>query len=230
MQIPPFLPLLPLLLPTTTAHPLLLPPRDAAPADAPDALPRISSISYSGTGCPSSSPGVDRTGSSWADLAFRMNGLEAVIPVPSTSTVPSPYTSTANCQVHVQVAAAGAAPGWQVGLRDVAVRGRAVLDPGAALEYYVTSFWSQDAGATTTVRGTLSNTGAARLDADVTVLATVPDDRVAWSPCAAAGPDDGAPLGLLNVNFRVALLADGGRYAFFGRAPTESWGYVWRRC
>ncbi|KAI0593861.1 hypothetical protein F4775DRAFT_607060 [Biscogniauxia sp. FL1348] len=196
------------LLTLTTAHPY---PLDAP---APAALPRIASISYSGTGCPSSSPGVDRTGASWADLAFRMNGFEA-----------APTTTTANCQVHVQ--AAGAAPGWQVGLCDVQVRGHAVLDPGATLEYYVTSFWSEDAGAATTIRSTLANDGAARLDADVTARATVPDDQVAWSPCAAA--PDGA-LGLLNVNFRVALLADAGQYGFFGRAPTETWGYVWRRC
>ncbi|KAI5922594.1 hypothetical protein F4810DRAFT_720991 [Camillea tinctor] len=207
--------MLPLLLPLLllpTAYPLALPPRDA-----PAALPRIASVSYSGTGCPSSSPAVDRTGASWADLAFRMNGFEAAVPG-------SIESSTANCQVHVQ--AAGTTAGWQVGLRDVSVRGHAVLDPGAALEYYVTSFWSQDAGNTITIRGTLPNTGAARLDADVVAHTTITDDQVVWSPCAGA---DGN-LGLLNVNFRVALQADGNQYGFFGKAPTESWGYVWRRC
>ncbi|KAI1336292.1 hypothetical protein F5Y15DRAFT_419083 [Xylariaceae sp. FL0016] len=192
--------------------------RDAA--DAPPSMPRVSSITYSGSGCPSSSPGVDKLGS-WNDLAFRMNGFEAK--------VPGTATSTENCQVHLQ--ASGCSAGWQVGIKDVYVRGHLALDPGATLDYYVTSFWSQDAANTATIQASLPNTGTTRLDADVTAHASVPDAEVVWSPCSRS---DGY-LGILNVNFRAALLtADGNQYGYFGKggdsAPLESWGYVWRRC
>ncbi|KAI0008575.1 hypothetical protein F4779DRAFT_641533 [Xylariaceae sp. FL0662B] len=192
--------------------------------DAPGELPRIVSVSYSGSGCPSSSPAVDRTTGSGAVEAFRLNGFKA-------ETTPSASTSSVNCQVHLQLT--GASAGWQVGVGDVVVRGRLVLDPGARLEYYVTSFWSEDAGETVTIRGTVPNDGLGRLDSAVTTRATVPPADVVYSPCTA-GPD--GAVGLLNVNFRVALLADGNQYGYFGKdaasavAATESWGYVWRRC
>ncbi|KAI0023059.1 hypothetical protein F4780DRAFT_777182 [Xylariomycetidae sp. FL0641] len=206
------------LLPLSASMPVQHPAREAPPAP-----PRITAVSYSGNGCPSSSPGVERTGT-WADLAFRLNGFEA-----SSATGSSDVRSASvNCEVHAEVA--GCAAGWQVGVRDVRVRGHAVLDAGAALDWFVVSYWSREAGKGTTIKGTLPNPGAGRLDADVTAQTSIPDGQVVWSACSGA---DGA-LGLLNVNFRVALQADGDQYGYFGHdadtKPVESWGYVWRRC
>lgn len=134
-----FVPALPLL---TSATPLPPPsPYHSSSSSlsnrsAPASLPSISSVSYSGSGCPSASPAVVRSGA-FAEPAFRLNGFEAQVPG---------GTSTVNCQVHVQ--AEGASSGWQLGLESVTVRGHLVLDPGAALDWYVTSFFSEEAEKT----------------------------------------------------------------------------------
>ncbi|KAI0890209.1 uncharacterized protein GGS22DRAFT_9641 [Annulohypoxylon maeteangense] len=196
----------------------------AAPAtlttrEAPSPPPRIVSVSYSGSGCPSASPAVDRTGG-FEDIALRMNSFEARTTTAADSSV--------NCQAHLSIA--GSAAGWQVGVKDVYVKGHLVLDPGASLDYYVTSFWSEDAGRTTTIKGSLANNGGGQLNQDIEARSTVPDGQVVYSPCTGARGD----VGLLNVNFRVALQAAGTQYGYFGKDPdttaSESWSYVWRRC
>ncbi|KAI1203957.1 hypothetical protein F5X97DRAFT_337821 [Nemania serpens] len=192
---------------------------EAPDTAAPSALPHIASISYSGTGCPSSSPGVERTGAGFNDIGFRLNGFAA--------TLPGIETSTTACQIHLQ--ATGCAAGWQVGIQSATVKGHLVLDPGASITWYLTSFWSENAAATSTISGTISNTGSSRLDDDVARSASA--GAVAWSQCARGG--DGS-LGILNVNFRVALDAPGKQYGYFGKdagtATAESWNYVWRQC
>ncbi|KAI1779605.1 hypothetical protein F4818DRAFT_146249 [Hypoxylon cercidicola] len=209
----------------TTLIPILSSFAAAAPTtqpiarDAPSPSPRVASVSYSGSGCPSSAPGVDRSGG-FDDMALRMNAFEA-------TTAGGVADASVNCQAHLAIS--GSAQGWQVGVRDVDVRGHLVLDPGAALDYYVTSFWSEDAEKTVTIRGTFSNGGAGRLNQDVTAHSTVPDNQVVYSPCVGSGGN----VGLLNVNFRVALQA-AGQYGYFGKdadtTASENWSYVWRRC
>ncbi|KAI4865100.1 hypothetical protein F4820DRAFT_308012 [Hypoxylon rubiginosum] len=188
--------------------------------EAPSPPPRIASVSYSGSGCPSASPAVDRSGG-FDDIALRLNSFEA-------TTAGGVADASVNCQAHLAIA--GSAQGWQVGVKDVYVKGHLVLDPGAELDYYVTSFWSEDADKTVTIRGTLSNGGAGRLNQDVTAHSTVPDNQVAYSPCVGSGGN----VGLLNVNFRVALQAAGTQYGYFGKdadtTASENWSYVWRRC
>ncbi|OTB03723.1 hypothetical protein M426DRAFT_23457 [Hypoxylon sp. CI-4A] len=205
--------------PTTTTQSLAT--RDAAAAAAPNPPPRIVSVSYSGSGCPSASPAVDRSGG-FEDISLRLNSFEA------RTSGASVADSSVNCQAHLSIA--GSAAGWQVGVKDVSVKGHLVLDPGARLDYYVTSFWSESAERTVTIKGSLSNTGTSQLNQDVEAHSTVPDGQVVYSPCTSAGGD----VGLLNVNFRVALLADGAQYGYFGKDPdttaSESWSYVWRRC
>lgn len=210
------------------------------PRDTPSSLPRVTSIQYSGSGCPSSAPGVDKLGS-WDDLAFRLNNFEV--------SLLNAADSTANCEVHLQVS--GCSAGWQVGIKDVYVNGHLVLDPGAELDFYVTSFWSQDAAKTVshpqhvkltqerkgadrshkvTVKGTIENDSSNRIDEVATAHAVIPNSRVVWSPCSSSSGD----IGILNVNFRAALQADGSQSGYFGKGSdttaTESWGYVWRRC
>lgn len=128
--------LLPFLAPVLLTSASPVPEVGGALDVAPDSLPKFSSVQYSGSGCPSSAPGVVRTGA-FADPAFRLNGFEAKVP---------DGTSSVNCQVHIE--ASGASAGWQVGLDSVSVRGHLVLDPGATLDWFVTSFFSQDADRT----------------------------------------------------------------------------------
>ncbi|KAI0470157.1 hypothetical protein F4859DRAFT_121196 [Xylaria cf. heliscus] len=193
-------------------------PLSAREAAAPISLPKITSLSYSGSGCPSSSPGVERTGAGFGDIGFQLNSFQA--------SLPSIETSNTNCQVHLQ--ASGCSAGWQVGIQSATVKGHLTLDPGASITWYLTSFWSENAAVTNTISGTISNTGSSRLDEDVSRSAGA--GAVAWSPCTKG---DGV-LGILNVNFRVALDAPGKQYGYFGKdantAPAESWNYVWRQC
>jgi hypothetical protein len=123
---------LPLLVPLTFAATNRVDTRDA-----PASLPHVTSIQYSGSGCPSSAPGVDKLGS-WDDLAFRLNAFQV--------SLPDAVDSTENCEVHVEIA--GCSSGWQVGIKDVFVKGHLILDPGAELDFYVTSYWSEDAATT----------------------------------------------------------------------------------
>ncbi|GAP87273.1 putative secreted protein [Rosellinia necatrix] len=186
--------------------------------EAPVALPHITSLSYSGNGCPSSSPGVERTGAGFGDIGFRLNGFQA--------SLPGIDTSNTNCQVHLQ--ATGCAAGWQVGIQSATIKGHLVLDPGASITWYLMSYWSESAGNTNTISGTVSNSGSSRIDEDITKSANA--GAVAWSPCAKG---DGF-LGILNVNFRVSLDGSGKQYGYFGKnantATAESWNYVWRQC
>ncbi|KAI1324172.1 hypothetical protein F5Y16DRAFT_314300 [Xylariaceae sp. FL0255] len=191
--------------------------RDTAPAS----LPHISSISYSGTGCPVTNPQVIRTGAGYGDMGFELSGFQA------TLQAADPTTSTSNCEVHIN-SAGGCTAGWQAGIKGVTVAGHLVLDPGAEMDWYLSVFWSADASDTSTISGTIVNNGSTRLDEDISVTGTTGD--IVWSPCAAA---DGA-LGILNADFVVALNAPGSQYAFFGKdadtTADETWDVVWRQC
>lgn len=125
------------LLPLATAAASACVARRGGDEAAPAALPRVASVQYSGSGCPSGAPGVERSGG-FGDARFRMTAFAVASG--------AARDRTANCAVHLQ--ATGASPGWQVGIAAVDVRGRLVLDPGAALNYFVTTFWSQRAGDT----------------------------------------------------------------------------------
>jgi hypothetical protein len=200
--------------------PLLLSSGYAAPypmnASAPDSIPALGSVSYSGSGCPSSGPGVDRTGVPFSNPHFRLNGYSA-----SSDEV---YTSSVNCQVHLT--STNDVDGWQIGVSAVDFKGHVALDPGASFSWYFTSFFSHDAASTSTVRGTVSNPGTTRLNKDVSGEATIPSSDIVWSPCGT--------VGLLNVNFRVAVHTADNQYAYFGKdadtGVVESWKYSWRRC
>ena len=102
-------------------------------ADAPASQPRITSIQYSGNGCPND---ASRSGS-FNDPTFTYNRFAAVLPG---------TTQTVNCEIHVQ--AAGATAGWQVALSDVTVNGHLVLEQGTRLDYYTTVFYSENAATT----------------------------------------------------------------------------------
>lgn len=97
------------------------------------AVPRITSVQYSGSGCPNNAA---RSGD-FNNPTFKYSNFAAI----------SPGTSkTANCEVHVQ--ADGASAGWQVALSQVNVQGHLKLDAGMNLDYYTQTFFSENAGNT----------------------------------------------------------------------------------
>jgi hypothetical protein len=105
----------------------------------PSILPSITSITFSGNGCPQDdSPTV-----------LNPDFISPLFQLPSSfraSTPASAADKTRNCQAHLQ--ATGASPGWQVALRDVWVRGFVILERDAMLGSYLTAYFSQDAANT----------------------------------------------------------------------------------
>lgn len=200
---------------------------EAVPAVA---TPHITSIKYSGNGCPN-------------DAQFSGNFNNPTVTF-KDFTVSSPGEKTVNCQVHLQ--ATGASPGWQVAIKKNVVKGHLYLSPGSSLTHYTTIFFSQDAANTVslnqlnyinfrtspltrdpprqqdTFQDTVSNTGDKTTSGAVTLVSHAGAQRV-WSPCT----DKDGYTGLLNVNFRGAL--SGGGKSYF-EAKTEEWELEWRRC
>lgn len=105
----------------------------AVAADSPPSLPRITSVQYSGNGCPNNGA---RSGD-FNSPTFKYNNFAAA----------SPGTNqTVNCEVHLQ--ASGGSAGWQVALSHVNVNGHLVLDPGMSLDYYTQAYFSENAANT----------------------------------------------------------------------------------
>jgi hypothetical protein len=176
---------------------------EAVPAVA---TPHITSIKYSGSGCPN-------------DAQFSGNFNNPTVTF-KDFTISSPGEKTVNCQVHLQ--ATGASPGWQVAIKKNVVKGHLYLSPGSSLTHYTTIFFSQDASNTDTLQDTVSNTGDKTTSGGVTLVSHAGAQRV-WSPCT----DKDGYTGILNVNFRGALSGAGKSYF---EAKTEEWELEWRRC
>ncbi|KAL2017733.1 hypothetical protein VTK56DRAFT_1703 [Thermocarpiscus australiensis] len=176
-------------------------------AESDPAVPRISSISFSGNGC-SKDP---RFSGNFNDPTFTFQNFAATLPGAN---------QTVNCQAHIQTT--GASPGWQVAVKSNTVKGHVTLAPGTRLDYYTTVYFSEDASRTDTSKGTIENTGSTTINQAVTLVTDAGADEV-WSPCA----DSSGYTGILNVNFRAALSGDGKAYF---EALTENWDVEWRRC
>ncbi|KAK0748358.1 hypothetical protein B0T21DRAFT_344032 [Apiosordaria backusii] len=175
-------------------------------AAAPAAIPRITSLTFSGPGCtrdPKHTGGLSDPTFSFSNFASSLPGT----------------TKTLNCQAHLQ--ASGASPGWQVAVTTNTVKGNVYLTPGTSLEYYTTVFFSQDAAKTGTVRGHIAANDKT-VDQAVTLVSNTGANKV-WSPCTGA---DGS-IGILNVNFRTVLNGEGKAYF---EALTENWDLEWRKC
>lgn len=95
--------------------------------------PSISSVTHSGNGCPQDSQ-VDVADNG---RQFKLHGFSSRGPGPET---------TQNCALHFTVG--GAPAGWQISLQHVSVRGWGYFPNGSGLKYYLTGFWSADAGDT----------------------------------------------------------------------------------
>ena len=110
-----------------------------ASADAPS--PSIASISFSGTGCPNNGASVS---GDFSHPTFTFKHFAAVSPG---------VNSTVNCEAHITTS--GSTDGWQVALDKVNVKGHLVLDPNTDLTYFITSYFSQDAGNSVRFLGVL---------------------------------------------------------------------------
>ena len=196
-----------------------------APPDKPSA--NLTSVSFSGNGCPQSTR-VQFSGDLGAGLQLTVPNFTAV----SRGSDFDPRKRTINCQAHLSIGAGD--KGWQVSPDLIGYRGFAVLDSAdTRVNFFVTSYWSQDAAATDSTQTTISNTDGRRLaklvDTDVR--------HEVWSPCVTK---DGGPVGILNLNFRAqAASSNATALAYFG--PLEVLGrpevevsqtvtYKWRRC
>lgn len=196
----------------------------AAPAlvlAAPEVPPKITSLKFSGSGCPNNSGSVKSTSGVLGDSAtFTFGQLRG--------------DNTDNCEIHIQ--STGASQGWQAAVKEVEYQGNVALAPSSQLDTITQTFWSDHAADTvssclcrvdksllTTLQSTLKAsipcTGPAIKDA-VTIKSSTND--LTWSKCTGA---DGNP-GILNVNFRPVVQGASGTYDF----KQASWGLVWRKC
>lgn len=170
--------------------------------DGPAKKPTVSSVSYSGNGCPQQSNSVTRTGD-WDDLGFKFGQLSA----------DSPGTkSTVNCEAHV--ISAGASPYWQISVSDVTLRGRSSLSSGGSVKAFVQAYWSDAPEKTLVLEGETSSSGTVSIHAS--------GAGAAWSKCIGA---DGNP-GILNINVRVAL--SDGKNSF--DVTSDDVNFKYRRC
>ncbi|KKY37937.1 hypothetical protein UCDDA912_g02155 [Diaporthe ampelina] len=180
--------------------------------ELPASVGTVTQFRYSGNGCTQGSNSVARSGG-WVSQTYKFSQFEA-----DTTTAGTPTTE--NCELHFQ--GAGLSPGWQVSLAEADVTGKLALAPDAKVNYYWQVYWSDDAADTRTLQGSIDNTGGKNkiTNNNYTVRANVTDSL--WSQCIGA---DGNP-GILNVNFRVAVVGDGSSFD----VDTETLNYKFRRC
>ncbi|KAF1847303.1 uncharacterized protein K460DRAFT_352458 [Cucurbitaria berberidis CBS 394.84] len=171
---------------------------------APPSSPRITSLVFSGSGCPNNSGSVKSDTAYLGDnAAVSFNQLRG--------------ESTDNCAVHIQ--STGGSQGWQVAVKEITYEGNVVLKGASELDTFTQVFWSENAGNTGVLTGGLTCSGPEIRDY-VTVRSSTADLK--WSKCTSA---DGNP-GILNVNFRPVIQGEYGYYDF----KHASWKLEWRRC
>lgn len=115
---------------------------DPEPGDGELAAPNITSISFSGNGCPQGTMNQNTT--SLDNLVLGNFSTEVA------STV-SPIEKTKNCQLHINFSGDNP-PDYQFSVKDLILKGYLILESGAAATVYVTTYWSQDAGKTVSMR------------------------------------------------------------------------------
>ncbi|KAL2271412.1 hypothetical protein VTJ83DRAFT_783 [Remersonia thermophila] len=188
---------------------LLLAATSAVVADtaATPAVPKISSITFSGSGCVKD----PKFSGTFNDPTLTFSNFAAALPGKNQTT---------HCQAHIQ--ASNGSKGWQFALKSNTVRGHVVLQPGTSLTRYTTIFFSQNPTATGSFKDTITNDGNKTINRAV-VLTGDSDSRTVWSPCIGS---DGY-TGILNVNLRAVLSGDAKAYF---EANSEEWDVEWRKC
>ncbi|KAI0127593.1 hypothetical protein BJ170DRAFT_694372 [Xylariales sp. AK1849] len=190
---------------------------------SPPTLPTISTISFSGSGCPADGDSITFVSRDWNNIIFHLDNF--------TTSTPGDATKTTNCQAHIQ--GIDTTPGWQFALKDVWVRGYLELEAGSTMTEYVTTYFSEDALDTATMQVSRSadDHEELRINQSVILHTETPKSSFMWSPCT----NTRGSTGILNINFRVALTTSArNAHGYFGAAVnttvTEKWGWVWRRC
>lgn len=171
---------------------------------APENQPKITSLKISGSGCPNNSGSVKAREGSLGDYAnFEFTQLKG--------------DSTENCEIHVQ--SSGGSQGWQVAVKEVGYDGHVTLKPGSSLDTFTQAFWSENAGNTAVLTGSLDCQGPEIKDY-VTIRSSTNDLK--WSKCTGA---DGNP-GILNVNARPVVQGNAGTFDI----KHAWWKLEWRKC
>jgi hypothetical protein len=107
----------------------------AAPTDV--ALPKITSISWSGNGCPQKSAKyLTGSGVSFGLTQFTVDDSSSA----------SAADRTKNCEVHLSLGTG--AQGWQVAVAGVSVHGHVKASAGSTLTAYASNYWSSSAADT----------------------------------------------------------------------------------
>ncbi|KAI2617658.1 hypothetical protein GGS26DRAFT_575893 [Hypomontagnella submonticulosa] len=189
-------------------------------SEAPFSPPTIQSVSFSGNGCPQDG-GKRRVWGGFEHFSFTLPDFVA--------TYGGSKPKSVNCQAHMNLA--GGEPGWQVALKDVWTKGHVELEPNVKLSQYVTTYYSQDAANTISTVQSLSSPSNSTFSRDVTLHAGIPSESAVWSPCTGRN----GYVGILNVNFRIALTStNAASYGYYGGGKnstvTERWAWQWRRC
>jgi hypothetical protein len=105
------------------------------PAD----LPKVTSLTLSGKGCPSGSTEFSSGGEwNWDGWAISLHRLVVEDSLPSSES-----TRNSNCQFQVKLSSGP--PGWQVGVGQVSLRGFLFLPQNGSMNATLNSSWSQDA-------------------------------------------------------------------------------------
>ncbi|KAF2270324.1 hypothetical protein CC78DRAFT_508107 [Lojkania enalia] len=176
----------------------------AADVAAPASAPKITSLKFSGSGCPNDSGSVKSTSGFLSDAAsFTYSQLRG--------------DSTDNCEIHIQ--ASGGSQGWQFAIKEIEWRGNVQLKPGTQLDTITQVFFSEKAADTTTFTTHLTCAGPEIKDY-ITLRSSTND--LTWSKCIGS---DGS-VGLLNVNLRPVIQGDSGNYDIKG----ATWKLQWRQC
>jgi len=167
-------------------------PRAGTPASLDPSQITISSVSFSGNGCPqgsvSTSISTDRT-----VVTFGFDSFQTYI---GTGTSVSDHTK--NCQLHLNLKYPG---GFDFTVVDAVYHGYAQLDSGVTGTFLSTYYFSQDASATVTTQTTISGGGVWATGQVYTKDDSVPTASYIFSPCGANG--------ILNINNRIALAGSG---------------------
>jgi Domain of unknown function (DUF4360) len=108
----------------------------------PPAAPRILSVTYSGSGCPQDSNNGMTADANNLNFSF-----------PSFNARFNSQGDNVNCQIHLSLG--GGAPGWQLSLEQVNVKGTLWEADDAQVAFYTTVFWSQTASDTVRVHSSL---------------------------------------------------------------------------
>ncbi|KAF9737586.1 hypothetical protein PMIN06_007830 [Paraphaeosphaeria minitans] len=171
---------------------------------APEHAPKITSLKFSGSGCPNDSGSVKALYGEIGDApAFTFSQLRG--------------DDTGNCELHIQ--STGGSQGWQVAVKEVAYQGNVQLSSGSQLDTITQAYWSEHAADTSVLKGTIACAGPDLKDY-VTVKSST--TNLKWSKCTGA---DGNP-GILNVNVRPVVQGISGAYDI----KQATWGLQWRKC